>query len=103
MDFRQGIVQKLPFADNTFDFILDRGCLHHQYDFDLKNYLKEVNRVLKAGGRMMIIAFTSRFSQEEIENHFKTNFKILDYKLIEEKSATGMEHEFHYLFMEKNK
>jgi ubiquinone/menaquinone biosynthesis C-methylase UbiE len=52
VDFREGNVASMPFADDTFDFLLCRGAF--------KNFgapvraLQEMYRVLKPGGRGMI-------------------------------------------------
>ncbi len=101
IDFKQGYVQNLEFPDNSFDFIFDRGCLHHQYDKELEDYLLEINRVLKPGGRMVVIAFTNRFDFEEIEKIFSPFFIILEHTTFKEKSATGYLHELNFLFIEK--
>ena len=53
VDFRQGNASSMPFADNTFDFLLCRAAF--------KNFgqpvraLQEMCRVLKPGGRGLII------------------------------------------------
>jgi SAM-dependent methyltransferase len=44
----------LPFADEQFDFISDRGCLHHIRADDRPRYAHEVARVLKPGGRLLL-------------------------------------------------
>ena len=43
-----GSLEKLPYPDNYFDFILCQGVIHHM-DNDHKGY-KEIFRVLKKGG-----------------------------------------------------
>lgn len=48
---------KFPFEDNTFDFVtLCSVFTHMQWD-DLTNYLHEVYRVMKPGGRCLITYF----------------------------------------------
>ncbi len=42
----------LPFADNTFDAIITSEVFEHI--FNLENILKELNRVLKPGGKILI-------------------------------------------------
>jgi ubiquinone/menaquinone biosynthesis C-methylase UbiE len=44
----KGMVEKLPFADATFDFVFSRYSAHHWWDFDVG--LREAARVLKPGG-----------------------------------------------------
>ena len=45
--------EKLPWADNTFDFVTITGVFHHFYK--PQNALKEIDRVLKRGGRLILI------------------------------------------------
>lgn len=87
VNFINGAVQKFPFDDNYFDFIFDRGCLHHQYGNELQAYLAEAKRVLKVNGRMYVIAFTSRFSTKELKGLFEDNFVVLDHFKFQEKAA----------------
>jgi ubiquinone/menaquinone biosynthesis C-methylase UbiE len=66
VDFRQGNASSMPFADNTFDFLLCRAAF--------KNFgqpvraLQEMCRVLKRGGRGLIIDLRKDASMESI-NH----------------------------------
>jgi ubiquinone/menaquinone biosynthesis C-methylase UbiE len=66
VDFRQGNASAMPFADNTFDFLLCRAAF--------KNFgqpvhaLQEMCRVLKPGGRGLIIDLRKDASMESI-NH----------------------------------
>mgnify|MGYP003975741561 CR=1 FL=1 len=47
--------QKLPFEDNTFDFVLAWGCLMHMPD--TQQAINEINRVLKPGGKMKAMMY----------------------------------------------
>src|ERR1700722_20241799 len=66
VDFRQGNASSMPLADNTFDFLLCRAAF--------KNFgqpvraLQEICRVLKPGGRGLIIDLRKDASMEAI-NH----------------------------------
>ena len=44
----QGVAEKLPFADASFDYVFSRYSTHHWRDFDAG--LREAARVLKSGG-----------------------------------------------------
>lgn len=101
VDFVKGNVQNLPFDENYFDFIYDRGCLHHQYDKEMKKYLSEVNRVLKPKGRMFLIAFTSRFTTDGLISLFANDFEVLEHMIFQEKAADNVFRQFHALFLEK--
>lgn len=50
---RQGIAEKLPFADCSFDYVLTRFSAHHWSD--LPRALAEMRRVLKDEGRVIIV------------------------------------------------
>lgn len=101
IDFVNGNVQELPFEDGQFDFIFDRGCLHHQYDGEMTAYLAETKRVLKSGGRMYIVSFAGRFSRAGLEDMFSDDFIILDYQKFRWKAADDFTREFQGILLEK--
>lgn len=47
--------QKLPFADNTFDFVCAWGCLMHMPETE--RAIAEIHRVLKPGGKMIAMMY----------------------------------------------
>ena len=49
----QGMAEKLPFPDAHFDFAVTRTSAHHWHD--VAAALREARRVLKPGGRMLMI------------------------------------------------
>jgi ubiquinone/menaquinone biosynthesis C-methylase UbiE len=51
-EFRVMDAHKLEFAEESFDFVVGKGILHH---LDLKTALMEIKRVLKPGGRAMFL------------------------------------------------
>lgn len=48
---------KFRYADDTFDFIYLTSVFTHMYLEDIKNYLSEISRVLRPGGRCLITFF----------------------------------------------
>jgi SAM-dependent methyltransferase len=50
---QQGVAEKLPFDDASFDFVFSRYSAHHWRDLDLG--LRESARVLKPGGTAAFI------------------------------------------------
>ena len=57
IDYRVATVEALPFADATFDVVLSSLMMHHLPE-DLKpRALAEIRRVLKPGGRLLVVDF----------------------------------------------
>jgi len=70
VDFRQGSASRMPLANDTFDFLLCRAAF--------KNFaepvraLQEMCRVLKPGGRGLIIDLSHDASPEMVDQHVDT-------------------------------
>jgi len=57
IDYRVAAVEALPYSDASFDVVLSSLMMHHLPD-DLKaTGMAEVRRVLKPGGRLLIVDF----------------------------------------------
>jgi ubiquinone/menaquinone biosynthesis C-methylase UbiE len=48
---------RFPFADGFFDFVFLTSVFTHMRRLDVENYMGEISRVLKAGGRCLITFF----------------------------------------------
>jgi ubiquinone/menaquinone biosynthesis C-methylase UbiE len=57
VSFENAVVEKLPFADATFDAVLSTLMLHHLGRKARQQCLCEIRRVLKPGGRVFAIDF----------------------------------------------
>ena len=51
----EGDAQKLPFDDNSFDFVCAWGCLMHMPETEIA--ISEINRVLKPGGSFLAMMY----------------------------------------------
>lgn len=54
VNFKQGNALNLPVEDESIDFANDRGCFHVLSTEDREAYVKEVQRVLKPGGVLLL-------------------------------------------------
>lgn len=54
-EFRVADAEQLDFADNTFDLVYSHGVLHHTPDTAAA--VKEIHRVLKPGGRAIVMLY----------------------------------------------
>ena len=50
--FKQGYIEELPFEDESFDVVISNGVINLSADKD--QVFKEISRVLKPGGRLVI-------------------------------------------------
>lgn len=56
--YQIGLAEKLPFEDENFDIVMSRLAFHHFEDVDI--VFKEMNRVLKKGGKLVILDMEAR-------------------------------------------
>ena len=72
--WHQATAEKLPFADNSFDFYTISFGIRNVND--INKSLKEAHRVLRTGGRFMCLEF-SKIENESLEKLYKTYSKII--------------------------
>ncbi len=53
----QGYAQHLPMADHSFDVVLSTLIFHHLADGVKRQAIREVHRVLRPGGRFLLVDF----------------------------------------------
>lgn len=78
------------FPENSFDFILDRGCFHALIPNQRKHYRTQVKRLLKNNGILFLKVMSDeeknlppfvspyKFSKQEIYKLFEEYFEIID-------------------------
>jgi ubiquinone/menaquinone biosynthesis C-methylase UbiE len=60
VDFQVGVIEQLPFPDQTFDVVFSTLMMHHLPAPIKRQGLAEIARVLKPGGRLVIADFTHK-------------------------------------------
>src|SRR5215469_12359184 len=61
--FENALVEKLPFADATFDVVYCTTLLHHLPQKARQQCLSEIRRVLRPGGRLLAVDFGGLVSE----------------------------------------
>jgi ubiquinone/menaquinone biosynthesis C-methylase UbiE len=69
--FKNGIVEALPFPDCQFDVVLSTVMLHHLGSKARQLCAREIRRVLKPGGRVLVIDFAKPAEEKKgLLDHF---------------------------------
>jgi len=93
--FQQGDFNKLPFDDNTFDWVWSKDCVGYHVSESL-HALKELIRVIKPNGTVAIILWSSQMllpGYPILEAHLNTTSSGIA------PFARGMEPKSHFLYM----
>ncbi len=81
-DIQVGSVLNLPFPDNTFDFVVSTGVIHHSAD-PYKAF-RELTRVLKPGGKMFLSVYGKGGLMWLMNDFFRnTVCKIISFRVME--------------------
>jgi len=90
VNFVEDDILNSSFADNEFDFILDRGCFHIFEPSLRKKYLSQIKRILRDDGILFLKVMSKeekglpdeegpyKFSEQDILDIFEKDFQILD-------------------------
>ena len=90
VDFRVDNILDSSLNENEFDYIFDRGCFHVISTDDRKQYITQINRILKDNGILFLKCFSDkeqgeegphRFSRDQLRETFeRENFKMENMK-----------------------
>ena len=69
IDYRKADIQDLPFPDDTFDVVIANSMLYHVPD--IRKGLREVRRVLKAGGTFYCTTFGEHNFTDRLAEWFR--------------------------------
>lgn len=70
VSFRTAVAEALPFADQQFDVVLSTLMLHHLPRKVRQQCVREVRRVLKPQGRVLVVDFAQPQSRSGFLAHF---------------------------------
>lgn len=68
---------RFPFDNDFFDFAFLTSVFTHMLPSDMENYLREISRVLKTGGKCLITFF---LLNEESETHIRLGSSVRDFR-----------------------
>ncbi|GHO84014.1 class I SAM-dependent methyltransferase [Dictyobacter formicarum] len=90
INFQQGGIEQIPFPDQTFDVVLSTFMMHHVPD-DIKHQgVTEIARVLKTGGRLLVVDFQSSEEHQGCSLPFDTEMGIQNFPAFLQ--SEGFEH-----------
>jgi len=70
IEFQTGVIEQLPFPDQTFDVVLSTLMMHHLPNTLKRQGLAEIARVLKPGGRLVIADFKRKQERQGQASRF---------------------------------
>jgi len=69
IDFQIGMIEQLPFSDQSFDVVFSTLMMHHLPASLKRQGLAEIARVLKPGGRLVIADFKRKQERQAVRFH----------------------------------
>jgi len=100
----------MDFKPGSFDFVLDIGCFHHVSEEDRHAFIENVFRILRPGGRYLLMCFSDRmgpswnhFSEPQVRDLFSNHFEIIILEEISSVEGDKVTRYFYVSLMERSK
>lgn len=77
-EFQLGVIERLPFPDQSFDVVLSTLMFHHMGAALKRQGLSEIARVLKPGGRLIIADFIAKSERQGWAKRFHAGGTDID-------------------------
>lgn len=88
-ELKQGTVESLPYADNTFDLVFCIEVIYHNWVRDKAKALAEFNRVLKPGGILIIREPAFNWLRSHHDTLFESSHRFTRRELAKKLAAVG--------------
>lgn len=69
---------QFPFADNEFDFVYLASVFTHMLPPDMKSYLREIARVLRPGGKLLVTFFLLNSESRRLQSNGLSSLEFTD-------------------------
>jgi SAM-dependent methyltransferase len=84
---REGSILKAPFSNDSFDYVIAIGCLHHTGD--LGGAIEECRRILRPGGKLVFMVYYA-YSYRRIFNARRATLRYMARELLGRREVVGM-------------
>jgi demethylmenaquinone methyltransferase/2-methoxy-6-polyprenyl-1,4-benzoquinol methylase/phosphoethanolamine N-methyltransferase len=98
IDFQVGLAEAIPFPDHYFDVVMSRLAIHHLPGDLKRTAFAEMYRVLKPGGRVLVVDFEPpthpviRLLMTWLRGHYMMRTNVREYlAMMEEAGFIGVE------------
>jgi ubiquinone/menaquinone biosynthesis C-methylase UbiE len=88
--FETGLAESLPFPSERFDVVLSTVMLHHLPRNAREQGVREMRRVLKPGGRLLVVDFAGARKRKGPLMHFHRHGHVEPRALVELVSGSGL-------------
>jgi ubiquinone/menaquinone biosynthesis C-methylase UbiE len=108
--FKVQSFMEMDFEPGSFDFVLDIGCFHHVAQEEREEFIENICRVLRIGGRYLLMCFSDRmgpewnhFSEQQVRELFSGCFTIMMLDEISSVEGDGVTRYFYVSLMERSR